>query len=140
MTVVCRSTVSAAAALVLAVMAPLRAMADTGPRPIGGDTVSGGTFEPASLIGPGVVVAVVALVTIIAIRRPGRRRPIAGLLTVVGSGLVALALVAAGLFSDFSGQHRTYPPLVIGGVVALVVGLILAARIVTGGRAPTTRT
>jgi len=134
MTIVGRSMVSAAAVVVLAVMAPLRAMADTGPRPIGGDAVGGGTFEPVSLIGPGVVVAVVALVTIVAVLRPVWRRPIAALLTVVGAGLVALILVVAGLFSDFSGQHRAYPGLVIGGAVVLIVGLVAATLIIVAGR------
>ena len=138
MRIAIRSTVSASGAVALAILAPLRALADTGPRPSGGDTGSAGTFEPVSLIGPGLVVAVVALVAIVAIRRPGWRRPMAAFLTVIGASLVALVLVVGGLFSDFSGQHRTYPQLVIAGVVVLVVGLVAAAWIVLRGRRSST--
>lgn len=49
-----------------------------------------------------------------------------------------MILVLGGLFSDFSGQHRTYPQLVVGGVVVLVLGLVVAVLIARGGRRSTT--
>lgn len=138
LTVVRTAMVSIAAAALLALSAPLRAKADTGPRPVGGDAVVGGTFDPTSFIAPGLLMGGVALVAWLAIRRPGWRRPMAAMLTVLGAGLVAFVLVVGGLFSDFSGQHRTYPQLVIGGIVVLVLGLVVAVLIARGGRRSTT--
>ena len=137
MNVVRIAVVSMAAAASLALTAPLHAMADTGPRPIGGDAVVGGTFDLTAVIGPGLLMGAVALAAWLAIRRPGWRRPMAAVLTVLGAGLVAFVLVVGGLFSDFSGQHRTYPQLVLGGVVVLVLGLVVAVLIARGGRRST---
>jgi len=126
-----RVTASAVAATVLAIARPLRAMAETGPAPVGTDVVVGDPFDPTLGIGLGILAAIVILVTVIAIRRPGSRRPIAALLTALVSGVVALAFVLAALFSDWSGQHRISPlPLVIG-IAILIVGLAVAVRIFT---------
>lgn len=124
-----RITASWAAATVLAVARPLRTMADTGPRPVGSDVVVGDPFDPTFVIGLGMLAAVVVLVAVVTIRRPGSRRPIAALLTVLAAGVVALAFVFAGLFSDWSGQHAIYPLPLVVGIVVLILGLYVALRI-----------
>ena len=124
-----RITVSGAAAAVFAVARPLRTMAETGPAPAGTDVVVSDPFDPRFVIGLGMLAAVAVLVVVIAIRRPGSRRPIAALLTVLVSGVVALGFVLAALLSDWSGQHRISPfPLVIG-IFVLILGLYVAVRI-----------
>ena len=134
MTFVRRCMAPAIAGATLAIIGPLRAMADTGPRPVGGDAVIGDTVDLTKIVVLGVVTVVVAMAAIVSIRRPGWRRPFGAVLTVIGSSLVALILVGAGLFSDFSGRHTIYPQLLIGGSAVFVVGLVVAARIVMGGR------
>ena len=107
----------------------------TGAPPAGGEAVVGDPFDPSSVVGLGilVVVAVVVVVTaIVLIRRPGSRRPVAALLMLLGTGVVALVFVLAALLSDWSGQHRIAPvPLVIG-IIIMVLGLFITVRILRG--------
>ena len=125
-------TASGAAATALAFARPLRAMAETGPAPAGTDVVVSDPFDPRFFIGLGMLVAVAVLVAVVAIRRPRSRRPIAALLMVVISGVVALTFVLAALLSDWSGQHRISPfPLVVG-IAVLIVGLYVAVGIFRG--------
>jgi hypothetical protein len=107
-------------------------MAETGPAPVGTDVVVSDPFDPSGVIALGIAAAVVVLVAVVAIRRPGSRRPIAAVLTALGAGVVALAFVLAALLSDWSGEHRISPiPLVIG-IAILIVGLYVAVRVFRG--------
>jgi len=125
-------TASGAAATALAFARPLRTIAETGPAPAGTDVVVSDPFDPSGVIALGILAAVVILVAVVAIRRPGSRRSIAALLTALGAGVVALAFVLAALLSDWSGQHRVSPlPLCIG-IVVLVLGLYAAVRVFRG--------
>lgn len=122
-----RYIVSAALSPMLAVIWPLRAFAATGPAPElpPGDS----SFDPSTILKLAAVAGVVVAVALVAVLRPTWRRRMAVVGILVGSSLVAFAMVVAGLFSDFSGQHRTYPVLVVAGIAVLIVGLAIAARV-----------
>lgn len=122
-------TVSAAVATAFAFSRPLITMAETGPAPAGAEVVASDPFDPTFGIGLGMLAAVVVLVAVVAIRRPGSRRPIAALLTVLVSAVVALAFVLAALLSDWSGQHRISALPLIIGIVVLILGLYVAVRV-----------
>lgn len=110
----------------------LRALAATGPAP---DLPPGdSSFDPSTILNLAVVAGVVVTVGLIARLRPTWRRRMAVVAILVGSSLVAFVLVVGGLFSDFSGQHRTYPVLVVAGIAVLIAGLAIAARVATSGR------
>jgi ABC-type Na+ efflux pump permease subunit len=134
MSIVRRSLIPAAAAVIVAVVGAPGAIADTGPRPLGGDPVSSDPIDLGRLIGLGIVTALVVLVAMVSTRRPAWRRPIAALLTVAVTGFLALGLIGVAMFSDFSGRHDVYVQPLIAGFVVLVVGLVVAAAIVIGGR------
>jgi hypothetical protein len=103
---------------------PLLAFADA---PGGG---GGGTYTPASgfdasqLFGPAALVVVV-LVAVLAIRRPGSRRPIGAALTVLGSLLVATIFYVGATFCfDCAPRDTTLPLLAAIGIA--IVGAVLA--------------
>jgi hypothetical protein len=117
----------------MAATVPLRAMADTGPRPIGVEPDPAGSFDPTDLIKVGAIVAVALVVVRLGILRPTWRRRMAAVAIVIVTGFVALVMVFGALFSDFSGEHRTYPLLLIAGVAVLAVGLVAAACVAMSG-------
>jgi hypothetical protein len=124
--------------VIVAVVGAPSTMADTGPRPLGGDSVTGNAIDLVGLIGAAVVIAIVVLVAVVYTRRPGWRRPIAAFLTVGVAGFLALGMIGVAMFSDFSGRHEVYAQPLIAGMVVLVVGLVVAAVIaMSGRRAPT---
>ena len=129
-----RPTLAAVIAIGVMLIAPLAVMADTGPVPEGGIPV----VEPAD---PGVpvglfgAVLVIAVIVTVAVRRPAWRRPIASLITIAGTLVVAFFVLALGVMSSWTDPGDNIPtPFLIGAIATVVAGLIVAARVVLGGR------
>jgi hypothetical protein len=66
--------------------------------------------------------------------RRGWGRPIAAILILVTSGIVALVVVAGGMFSDWSDPGSNIPvPYLVGAIAAMAVGVLIAGRVLLGG-------
>jgi hypothetical protein len=65
--------------------------------------------------------------------RPGWRRPIAALAVAAASLSLGAVLVLAGLFADWSGEHRIGWQFLAPGLAIIVGGLAVSARIARGG-------
>jgi hypothetical protein len=116
----------------IALARPLLALGDTGPAPAG---VPGPDVFDASTFAPYVGLAIVVLVVILAVRSPGSRRLIAALFVMLGSFVVAAGSFVLGAFSCFDCSSRPDEwKFNVGALVVLVVGLLLAFKILSGGR------
>lgn len=120
---------STAAAAALVVVRPILALADTGTPPTGGDAVVGQSFDPSGPLALALLLAVVLGTVLVALRRPGSRRPLAAIAAIALAGAIALVFIFAGLFSDWSGQHRVSVIPVVIGIGVLVLGISVAAGI-----------
>lgn len=98
------------------------------------------TTSPAQVPVEGWVAFPVAMLVIVVgtivvlIARPGSRRPIAALAVAATSLSFGLVFVLAGLFGDWSGEHRIFWQFLIPGLVILVGGLAGSIRIARGRR------
>jgi hypothetical protein len=129
-----RPAIAAVIAIGVMLVAPLAVMADTGPVPEGGlpvvDPVDPGA--PVGLVGMALVAVVIATLVV---RRPAWRRPIASLITVAGALVVAFFILALGVLSSWTDPGDNIPaPFLIGAIATVAVGLIVAARVLLGGR------
>ena len=129
-----RPAIAAVIAIGVMLIAPLAVMADTGPVPEGGIPVvePADPGAPVGLFGMALVVAVVATLVV---RRPTWRRPIASLITVAGTIVVAFFVLALGVMSSWTDPGDNIPtPFLIGAIATVAGGLILAAHVLLGGK------
>ena len=129
-----RPAIAAVIAIGVILIAPLAVLADTGPMPAGGIPVvePADPGAPVGLFGMALVVAVVATLVV---RRPAWRRPIASLITLAGTLVVAFFVLALGVMSSWTDPGDNIPtPFLIGAIATVAGGLILAARVLLGGR------
>jgi len=129
-----RPAIAAIIAIGSMLIAPLGVMADTGPIPEGGmpvvDPIDPGV--PIGLLGTALVALVIATLVV---RRPAWRRPIAALITVAGALVVAFFVLALGVMSSWTDRGDNIPiPFFIGAIATVAAGLIVAARVLLGGR------
>ena len=125
-----RIAVAAAGGLILAHALAVVVEASASPPP--------GTPSPAQVPAEGWVAFPVAMLVIVVgtivvlITRPGSRRPIAALAVAATSLWLGLVFVLAGLFGDWSGEHRIFWQFLIPGLVIVVGGLAGSIRIARG--------
>ena len=129
-----RAAIAAVIAIGVLLTAPLAVMADTGPMPEGGmpvvDPADPGV--PVGLIGMALVAAAIVMLVV---RRPAWRRPIASLIIVAGTLVVAFFILALGVLSSWTDPGDNIPaPFLIGAIATGAAGLIVAARVLLGGR------
>ena len=129
-----RPTIAAVFAISVMLIAPLAVMADTGPMPEGGIPVvePADPGAPIGLFGAALVAVVIVMV---AVRRPAWRRPIASLITVAGTLFVTFFVLALGVMSSWTDRGDNIPiPFLIGAIATVAAGLVVAARVLLGGR------
>ena len=120
---------AASAATALAFISTTQVVADTGPAPVGAAPDPAGILDLGGIVQAGLVLAVGAGLGFVAIRRPGWRRRLAAAIVAIGSILVGGIFALAAFFSDFSGEHRTYPILALIGLAVVIVGLGIATAL-----------
>ena len=129
-----RPAIAAVIAIGVMLIAPLAVMADTGPVPEGGIPVVE-PADPGAPVGLFRVALVVAVVAALAVRRPTWRRPIASLIIVAGALVLALFVLALGVMSSWTDRGDNIPiPFLIGAIATVAAGLIVAARVLLGGK------
>src|SRR5688572_19340470 len=122
-----RPAIAAFIAIGIMLIAPLAVMADTGPVPEGGMPPVGpaGSGVPIGLFAAALVAAVIAIAVV---RRPAWRRPIASLITVAGTLVVAFFVLALGVMSSWTDRGDNIPiPFLIGAIATVAAGLFFAA-------------
>jgi hypothetical protein len=129
-----RPAIAAVIATGTMLIAPLAVMADTGPVPEGGLPVVD-PADPGAPIWLFTAVLIAGVLGTLVVRRPAWRRPIASLITVAGTLLVAFFVLALGVMSSWTDRGDNIPaPFLIGAIATVAAGLIVAARILLGGR------
>jgi hypothetical protein len=128
-----RLIVSGSAAGSFAVVRSVATLAATG-TPVGDPPAveQGGVDSQIWLVAAALATLVVAVVVG---RVPATRRPIGALLVVGASAFGAFLIVVAGVLSSWTDRGDNVPPLFQAGAIAtLVVGLVIAAIVLFGGR------
>lgn len=129
-----RPAIAAVIAIGIMSIAPLAVMADTGPVPEGGLPVVD-PADPGAPIGLFATALVAGVIGALVVRRPAWRRPIASLITVGGALVVAFLVLALGVMSSWTDRGDNIPaPFLIGAIATVAAGLIVAARVLFGGR------
>jgi hypothetical protein len=104
---------------------PLLTLAETPVGGGGGAYPPAGGFEVSQLFGP-IAVAIVVLVAVLAIRRPGSRRPIAATLTLLVGFVIAIMLYASVVLSCFDCAPRDTTLPLLAAIGIAIVGAVLA--------------
>jgi hypothetical protein len=127
-----RLVAAVAAELSIIQAAPSAVLAATGTPPPGSEPVA--EQLDVGAIGIAVAILAIAVVAVVAALRRGWGRPIAAILVLVTSGIVALVVVVGGMFSDWSDPGSNIPvPYLVGAIAALAVGILIAGRVLLGG-------